>query len=161
MSDVTGRNVRLRLKGVVRALTVAAPLAAAALFVIAVQGPRPTVLWNLAPLILTLVLALLALGINAGRWWQPDSRWPLAAAGFAVPAVGLTLYLHALWHYDINATRSSALATNSLFVYLPIYALLAGAIGFALGFRIGREVNRQREQRAIAKQRDQCDSPPP
>ncbi|MEL7538470.1 MAG: hypothetical protein AAFZ58_14545 [Pseudomonadota bacterium] len=139
----------------IRALTVAMPLAAAALFIADVESELDTVARNMVPLVAVLCLAVFALIRNRGRWWRPDPRWPLATLGFAVPAVGLSLYLHILWHYDIDALRTGARDPRLLFAYLPLYTMLAGAIGFALGLIVGRRLIERDQTDVVAKSKRQ------
>ncbi|MEO0998894.1 MAG: hypothetical protein AAFX58_15385, partial [Pseudomonadota bacterium] len=78
---------------------------------------------------------------HGGRWLTPDRRLTLGAVGFAIPALGLSLYLHASWFYDIDGIASAARTPDLLFRYLPYYTVLAGAIGFAIGWIVGKNVN--------------------
>ena len=139
----------------IRAATLALPLAAVGVFIAEVETGLDTTLRNLAPLLLTLGLGVIALVRNRSDWWQPDARWPLATLGFALPAVGLSLYLHVLWHYDVDGLASKARDPRLLFAWLPLYTLLAGAIGAALGLIVGRQLNERRARRVIAKSESQ------
>ena len=138
---------------VVRTLIVALPLVAVALFIADVEAELDTVARNVAPLLLVVVLAAVSLIRNGGRWWRPDARWPLAVLGFALPAVGLSVYLHGLWHYDVDELRSAARDQRLLFAYLPLYTSVAGAIGAALGWIVGRQVNASSVDHGVAKSR--------
>ena len=64
--------------------------------------------------------------------------WPLGLIGFAIPALGLSLYLHYGYATDLNGMYSEAVYPKELFRYLPIYTVVAGGIGFAIGWIIGR-----------------------
>jgi hypothetical protein len=60
-------------------------------------------------------------------------------AGFAIPALGLTLYLH--YAYAVNLDGMFDAGAGDLFRFLPYYTVFAGMIGFAIGWLIGRNVN--------------------
>lgn len=113
---------------------------AAGLFVAGVEGYGAWSLFNSLPMIGTLLLAIVTLRVGKGRWSGGGWKWPLGTLGFALPAVGLSLYLH--WGYatDRDDMASAALDPTALFRYLPVYALFAGAIGFAIGWIAGRNV---------------------
>ncbi|MEM1261191.1 MAG: hypothetical protein AAGH76_02215 [Pseudomonadota bacterium] len=129
---------------VIRLAIVVAPLAAAALYIADVERGLGTALRNIAPLFVVLLGALVTLWRNGGSWWQPETRWLLMTIGFAVPSVGLSLYLHHRWALDIDAVRSSARNPRLLFVWLPVLTVVSGAIGAALGRIVGRQLDRQR-----------------
>ena len=125
----------------VRALPPALVLTAAALFIARVEGGGVYLARNLAPLLAAQLLWVLALVRNHGRWIADDRRWTLAAFGFAIPAVGLSVYLHAQWFYDIDGIATRARTPDLLFAYLPYYTVVAGGIGFAIGWIVGKNVS--------------------
>ena len=135
----------------VRVLTLALPLAAAGVFIADVESGLDTVPRNLVPLAITLLLGVNALVRNGAGWWSPEPRWSLVMLGFAIPAVGLSLYLHVLWQFDIDGLRSGATQTRLLFAYLPLYTCVAGCIGAALGWIIGRGLVRASADSVVAK----------
>lgn len=67
-----------------------------------------------------------------------DPRWWLGWLGFLVPALGLSGYLHLAFVFDWQQLASTATTPALLFRYLPVYALVAGGIGFAIGWIVGR-----------------------
>ena len=68
------------------------------------------------------------------------SRWLLGTAGFAIPAIGLSLYIHYGYDVDLNGMVSESIYPTEVFRYLPIYTTVAGGIGFAIGWIAGRNV---------------------
>ena len=99
----------------------------------------PWLLRNLLPLLLVVVLSLVTLYRGAGRWTGRGWREPLALVGFAIPTVGLAIYLH--YAYAVNLDGMFAGGAGDLFRYLPVYTAGAGLIGYAIGWIVGRNVN--------------------
>ena len=88
MSNNTGKYVLLRL------LPVILVSVAAAFWFNDVQEAGPYVLRNLIPLVLLVLLSGVTLYLGGGRWTGLGKRLPLGIAGYAIPALGLSLYLH-------------------------------------------------------------------
>lgn len=123
----------------VRALPVVLAAGVATGYVVVVEWPGPYIFPNILPMLVTIVLALVCLYRGGGRWNGAGWRWPFATAGFALPAVGVSLYLHYGYAIDRGGMASEAIEPEALFRYLPIYALFAGGIGFAIGWIAGRD----------------------
>ena len=83
-------------------------------------------------------LALVTLHRGQGQWTGSGWSWLLGTIGFAIPAVGLSLYLHYGYANDLNGMYSEAIFPQELFRYLPFYTMFAGATGFAIGWIVGR-----------------------
>lgn len=113
---------------------------AAMVYVRQVEGADAYALRNCLPMGLFLLLAAVTLYRGRGRWRDAGWRWLLGTLGYAVPALGLSLYLHYGYQTDLNGMYSDAVYPLELFRYLPAYTLLAGAIGFAIGWIVGRNV---------------------
>lgn len=122
-----------------RLLPVAAGVALLATWFAAVEPDDRWIARNALPPAMVVVLSTLALARGGGRWLGAGWRWPLAVAGFAVPALGLSAYLHYAWLVDLDGMFSAG--PGALFRYLPVYTTGAGAIGFAIGWLVGRNVN--------------------
>lgn len=105
-----------------------------------VQGGGPYVLRNLIPPGLLLVLATLTLQRGGGTWSGCGWRLPLGTLGYAVPALGLSVYLHYAYSVNLNDLFSGARNPGQLFRFLPLYTLVAGGIGFAIGWIVGKNV---------------------
>ena len=122
----------------VRLLPVLLITAAAALWFSDVQ--REFLPRNLVPLAALLFLAVLTLHRGRGRWTGNGLRMPLGTVGFAIPALGLSLYLYYAYAVDLNGMFTDAPYPERVFRYLPAYTLVAGAIGFAIGWIAGRNL---------------------
>jgi hypothetical protein len=115
-------------------------IVAAGLWFNEVQQGGPFVLRNLVPPAVLLALAAITLHRGGGTWTGSGWQWPLGTAGFAIPAAGLSAYLHYAYAVNLNDLFSDASNPQGLFRYLPIYTLFAGGIGFAIGWIVGRNV---------------------
>lgn len=111
---------------------------AAAVWFNDVQGGGPWVIRNLLPLALLVALAAMTLLRGEGRWTGRGWRMPLGVAGFAIPALGLSCYLH--YAYSVNLDGIFDDGAGELFRFLPLYTIVAGGIGFAIGWIVGRNV---------------------
>ena len=124
----------------VRLLPLVLLVAAAAAWINDIQGGGPYVLRNLIPPVVLLVLAAITLLRGEGRWTGSGWRLPLGTLGYAVPALGLSVYLHYAYSVNLNELFTDATKPAQLFRFLPAYTLVAGGIGFAIGWIVGKNV---------------------
>ena len=124
----------------VRLLPLVLLVFAAAAWINSVQDGGPYVLRNLVPPALVLVLAVIAVQRGGGTWTGAGWRLPLGVLGFAVPALGLSIYLHYAYSVNLNELFSDTTNPEQLFRFLPVYTLVAGGIGFAIGWIVGKNV---------------------
>ena len=124
----------------IRLLPVLLIVTAATAYMVDVEGRDAYAIRNAAPLILLVVLSAVTLLRGEGSWIGAGWRWPLATLGFAIPALGLSLYLHYAYSIELESLFGAARHPLEVFGYLPIYTVLAGGIGFAIGWIIGRNV---------------------
>ena len=124
----------------VRLLPVLLITVAAAFWFREVQQHDRYLLANLVPLLVLLILSWLTLYRGNGTWSGSGFCLPLATLGFAIPALGLSLYLHYAYNVNLNGMFTDAEYPDRVFRYLPIYTLAAGGIGFAIGWIVGRNV---------------------
>ncbi len=99
-----------------------------------VQGEGPYLLRNLLPPLAA--IALVYLGLRGGH--RP--KLLLAAAGFAIPAIGLSTYLHYAFSVNLNDLFAESSQPGEVFRFLPIYTSGAGVIGAAIGWIVGRNL---------------------
>ena len=98
-------------------------------------------LWrNLLPMLAIVVLSIVTLVRGKGRWTGAGWRLPLGTIGFALPTLGLSMYLHYGYAIDLHGMVSESVFPQELFRYLPLYTSIAGAIGFAIGWIAGKNV---------------------
>ena len=124
----------------IRLLPVLFVTVAAMAYVAHVEGGDAYVVRNVTPMLMVVVLATLTLYKGKGNWTGAGWRWPLGTVGFAIPAVGLSLYLHYGYAVDLDGLFDDAIYPQELFRFLPAYTMVAGAIGFAIGWIAGRNV---------------------
>ena len=105
-----------------------------------VQDGGPYVLPNLVPLAVLVLLSWFTLHRGEGRGSGGGMRLPLGTLGFAIPALGLSIYLHYAYSVNLNGMFSDAAFPGRVFRYLPAYTLFAGGIGFAIGWIVGRNI---------------------
>lgn len=105
-----------------------------------VQQGGPYLWRNLVPPLVLIALAALTLHRGQGTWTGSGWRLPLGTLGFAVPALGLSVYLHYAYSVNLNELFTAASNPDGLFRFLPVYTLVAGGIGFAIGWIVGKNV---------------------
>lgn len=130
------------MQTLVRLLPVLSLVVAAALYIVDVEGPDAYAARNVLPIFAVLIMSAVVLYRGSGRWNGRGARWPFAVLGFAVPAMGLSLYLHYGYETDLHGMFSDAVYPREVFRYLPIYTSFAGAVGAAIGWIIGVNVER-------------------
>ena len=129
-----------RLVFAIRLAPVAFLTLAAIVYVGHVEGPDAYFWRNTVPMLVVVLLAAVTLGKGGGSWTGNGWRWLLGTIGFAVPAIGLSLYLHHGYAVDLGGMYSESVYPEEVFRYLPLYTMVAGAIGFAIGWIAGRNV---------------------
>ena len=125
---------------VIRVLPLVLLTVAAAVWFNDVQQGGPYVLRNLLPPAVLLLLATIVVWRGDGHWTGRGWRWPLGLVGFAIPALGLSLYLHYAYSVNLDGMFDDAEQPAQVFRFLPAYTLVAGAIGFSIGWIVGRNV---------------------
>ena len=124
----------------VRMLPVLLVIAAAMTYAASIERGDAYLWRNLLPMLAIVILALVTLVRGKGRWTGAGWRLPLGTIGFALPALGLSMYLHYGYSIDLHGMVSESVFPQELFRYLPLYTSIAGAIGFAIGWIAGKNV---------------------
>ena len=124
----------------VRLVAVMVIVVAAMIYVLKVESGVAYPFRNLLPMLTVILLAAATLKKGDGQWTADGWGWPLGTLGFAIPAIGLSLYLHYGYEVDLNGMYSESIYPSEVFRYLPIYTMFAGAIGFAIGWIIGKNI---------------------
>ena len=113
---------------------------AAMIYVLKVEAGVAYPFRNLVPMLIVILLAVVTLIKGDGHWTGSGWRWLLGTIGFALPAIGLSIYLHYGYEVDLNGMYSQSVYPQEVFRYLPMYTSFAGVIGFAIGWIAGRNV---------------------
>jgi hypothetical protein len=124
----------------VRLAPVVMLVVAAAFWFNDVQQGGPYLWRNLVPPLVLVALSALTLRRGEGTWTGSGWRLPLGTLGFAIPALGLSVYLHYAFSVNLNGLFTDATNPEGLFRFLPVYTLVAGGIGFAIGWIVGKNV---------------------
>jgi len=125
---------------IVRVLPIVLLLVAAAVWFGDVQKNDQYLLRNLLPLGIVLLLSLLTVWRGRGSWIGSGWQLPLGTLGFAIPALGLSLYLNYAYAVNLHEMFTGSENPSQLFRYLPFYTTGAGGIGFAIGRIVGRNL---------------------
>jgi len=123
-----------------RLVPVAVILVAVGLWFAEVQTGSGYTVVNWLPLAVLFGLCAVTLWRGGGRWAGRGYRLPLGTLGFAIPALGLAAYLHYAYAVNLNGMFDAATEPLRLFLYLPAYTLVAGAIGFVIGAIVGKNL---------------------
>lgn len=125
---------------VIRLLPVLLITASAIVYISHIEGPDAYAIRNAVPMIVFSILSAITLYRGSGSWGGAGWRLPLGTLGFAIPVLGLSLYLHYAYSVDLDGMFSGGEHPQALFRFLPLYTVVAGAIGFAIGWIVGRNV---------------------
>ncbi len=131
------RKTRLIL---VRLLPVLLVIVAAMFYAASIERTDAYIWRNLLPMLTVVVLAVVTLVRGNGHWTGSGWRLPLGTIGFAIPALGLSMYLHYGYSVDLNGMVSESIYPQELFRFLPLYTSGAGVIGFAIGWIVGKNI---------------------
>ena len=113
---------------------------AAMIYVLKIEAGVAYPFRNLVPMLIVVALAAITLTKGGGLWTGTGWRWLLGTVGFAIPAIGLSIYIHYGYDVDLNGMVSESVYPTEVFRYLPIYTTISGGIGFAIGWIAGRNV---------------------
>ena len=124
----------------VRLLPVLLIAVAVGFWFVEAENRGPWVARNLIPLVILVLLSWWTLRLGNGNWVAAGWKWPLGTAGFAIPALGLSAYLHYAYSVNLNGMFTGTPQPAQLFRYLPMYTVVAGGLGFAIGWIVGKRV---------------------
>jgi hypothetical protein len=85
--------------------------------------------WGCTPMLLALWL------VFAARHSGPTMRF--AGYGFSVGTAGVVLLGHIMWAFDIGKTATGSSTSALMFLFLPPWAVIVGAMAAVLGGIIG------------------------
>ena len=95
------------------------------LFLAYVEGfLNPFWLWNSLPF---------GLGLGLLDRAKKNEKSPLPAVGFSIGAGVLSLFVHWAWLFDWREMATGGSTSGLIFLFLPLYSLIPGALGYAIG----------------------------
>jgi hypothetical protein len=95
------------------------------LFLAYVEGfLNPFWLWNSLPF---------GLGLGLLDRAKKNEKSPLPAVGFSIGAGVLSLFVHWAWLFDWREMATGGSTSALIFLFLPLYSLIPGALGYAIG----------------------------
>ena len=102
-------------------------------FIVIAEGVTINIftLWNLVPIVICYYLFRLAIKENRVALYG-------GAIGYTLLGVGLLLFIHAAWYFDLDGTSTGASTGGLIFIFIPICSCAFGGIGYGIGFFIGR-----------------------
>lgn len=101
-------------------------ITAVILYVLADTLINPFIFWTCLPLYISYYLVNRATRIES-------MKNLLAAYGFMSVSIIFSIFYHITWHIDWQQTRTGSSTSALIFVWLPIYSVALGLIGYALG----------------------------
>ena len=91
--------------------------------VVGVEGLDPFTIWNLFPVILVLVTAILA------EWTAPQRRWiRTITASAGIVALAVVALPHLAWHFDWSGTATGSSTSGLVFLVTPVWAVAAAVV---------------------------------
>jgi ACR3 family arsenite efflux pump ArsB len=103
------------------------------LFIVIAGGlTNPLSYWNCVP-----ILTAYAITKNATK--SAGFKRMAGAIGFCLASIGLTVLMHVLWLLDWNKIATGSSTSALVFVFLPVYSLLSGGVGYLIGYFLGRK----------------------
>ena len=99
-----------------------------AIFIYVAEGVlfNPFALWNMLP------LGLAYLIYRSSRVGGSKARL-YAAYGFLIGSMILSGFLHIAWLFDLGNAKTGSSTSSLIFIFIPVYSLIPGAIGFVVG----------------------------
>jgi len=99
-----------------------------AIFVFSVEGfLNPFAYWNTAPILLAWFILR---DTDEGEF-----KIPLAGTlAFSILTVGFIVLIHMAWFFNWGDTATGSSTSGLIFIFIPIYALIAGVAGLLLGW---------------------------
>ena len=117
-------------------LALFAGLVICSAIVVITEGVKPNLftVWNLLPVIYCYLLFRKAIS-NSSITMIGGS------VGFALTGIPLLLFVHAAWFFDWEGTKTGSSTGGLIFVFIPIYSIIVGGIGYLVGWLIAKARN--------------------
>src|SRR3972149_438773 len=100
---------------------------------------NPFAIWNASPLLISYFLYSRGLTLNS----RPVI---IGFAFYTIISLGLLLFGHLAWYFDWQGTKTGSSTSGLIFIFLPLYAVILGGIGYLFGWLAGTAINRLRRK---------------
>ena len=111
-------------------------LTAFALYVLADILLNPFILWTSLPLYLSYYFIDRA--VSSG-----SIKRLYAAYGFMLAAIAFSVFYHITWYTDWQGTRTGSSTSALIFVWMPVYSVIIGFVGYFLASLPGALIERR------------------
>jgi len=83
---------------------------------------NPFAIWNMLPLIISFAI------------YRQETKTNLYRAyGFLIGSMVLSGYIHMAWFFNWNDIKTGSSTAGLIFIFIPIYSLISGGIGYLIG----------------------------
>ena len=89
--------------------------------------------WNLTPLIVSFALYSYA---------KKKGKHLFGAYGFLIGSMLVSGYIHLAWMFDWGGTATGSSTSALIFIFIPVYSVIAGLMGLAVGIGLHHRVSR-------------------
>lgn len=120
--------------------TVNLILLATLLCVAILEGFNWFTIWAGVPLLMAAVLTEFSLASHGGDWTRMPIPRRVGLFGLIGGVVIVTLYLHLTLFFGVGIEDMEESAWRFRYIVAPLYAMMAGGVGFVLGYLYGRSV---------------------
>ncbi len=97
---------------------------------------NPFAIWNSSPLMISFISFRSAI--------KNHSKSELGGCmGFTLVSMALTLFFHGAWYFDWGETKTGSSTSGLIFIFIPIYALIVGGIGYVIGWFLGKGMEKK------------------
>ncbi len=97
---------------------------------------NPFILWTSLPLYISYLF------INKAVKLHSISKL-ISAYGFMLFSVAFSVFYHITWYIDWQGTKTGSSTSALIFIWLPLYSVILGFIGYVLGKLAGRLYERK------------------
>ena len=109
---------------------------AVALYFLAGISFNPLILWTSLPLYLSYLFV-------ASASKSHSIQRLFSAYGFMLFGIAFSLFYHLTWYFDWQGTKTGSSTSALIFIWLPMYAVILGFVGYMLGHVVGKLYERK------------------
>ncbi len=87
---------------------------------------NPLIIWTSLPLYISYILVNSAIKSNS-------IKKLFSAYGFMLFSIIFSIFYHVTWFIDWQGTKTSSSTSALIFIWLPLYSILIGLVGYVIG----------------------------